>query len=67
MCRVQRFGSVEGIDKWFSVLVLAFFIIPGLPTVWHLWKENKDEILGRIKSIITRTPYVGKPEEEPEV
>ncbi len=59
------FGSVEGIDKWFTLLVLAFFIIPGLPTAWHLWKENKTEILGRIKSILTRQPYV-KEEEEPE-
>ncbi len=57
------FGSVEGIDKWFTLLVLAFFIIPGLPTAWHLWKENKTEILGRLKSILTRQPYV-KVEEE---
>lgn len=61
------FGDVEGIDKWFSVLVLAFFIIPGLPTVWHLWQENKAEILGRVKSFITRQPYVSTREEEPEV
>jgi membrane-associated protein len=61
------FGSVEGIDKYFSLLVLAFFFIPGLPTVWHLWKENKDEILARAKSLIARKPYVGKVEEEPEV
>ncbi len=59
------FGSVEGIDKYFSLLVLAFFFIPGLPTVWHLWKENKAEVLARLKSIITRTPYVAA-KEEPE-
>jgi len=56
------FGTVEGIDHYFSLLVLAFFFIPGLPTVWHVWQENKDEILGRIKSILTRKPYI-KPEE----
>ncbi len=57
------FGTVEGIDQYFSLLVLAFFFIPGLPTVWHVWQENKEEILGRLKSIITRKPYVPKPEE----
>jgi membrane-associated protein len=60
------FGTVEGIDHYFSLLVLAFFFIPGLPTVWHLWQENKTEILGRVRSFITRQPYVGKTEEEPE-
>lgn len=61
------FGSVEGIDRYFSLLVLAFFFIPGLPTVWHLWNENKAEILGRLRSFVTRQPYAGKAEEEPKV
>lgn len=60
------FGSVEGIDKYFSLLVLAFFFIPGLPTVWHLWKENRVEIIAWLKSIITRQPMPAKVEEEPE-
>jgi len=57
------FGSVEGIDHYFSLLVLAFFFIPGLPTVWHVWQENKDEILARVKSIVTGKPMPPKPEE----
>ena len=60
------FGSVEGIDKYFSLLVLAFFFIPGLPTVWHLWKENRVEIIAWLKSILTRKPMPAKVEEEPE-
>jgi membrane-associated protein len=40
------FGNIEGIDQYFSLLVLAFFLIPGLPTLWHVWKENRQEILG---------------------
>jgi membrane-associated protein len=59
------FGNIAGIDRYFTLLVLAFFIIPGLPTAWHLWKENKTEILGRLKSILTRQPYL-KAEEKPE-
>jgi membrane-associated protein len=60
------FGSVEGIDKWFSILVLAFFFIPGLPTVWHLWQENKTEIIERIKCFLARKPYISKPDGESE-
>ena len=60
------FGSVEGIDKYFSLLVLAFFFVPGLPTVWHLWKENRVEIIAWLRSILTRKPMPAKVEEEPE-
>jgi membrane-associated protein len=60
------FGSVEGIDRYFSLLVLAFFFIPGLPTVWHLWKENRDDIIARVKSMLTGKPMPVKAEEEPE-
>ncbi|HEX9949586.1 MAG TPA: VTT domain-containing protein, partial [Thermodesulfobacteriota bacterium] len=39
------FGNIEGIDKYFTLLVIAFFLIPGLPTLIHLWNDNKDDIL----------------------
>ncbi len=42
-------GSVEGIDKYFTLLVLAFFFIPGIPTLIHLWRDNKDKILGWVQ------------------
>jgi membrane-associated protein len=61
------FGTVEGIDHYFTLLVLAFFFIPGLPTVWHVWKENKDEILLRVKCFLTRQPMPVRVKEEPEV
>jgi membrane-associated protein len=38
-------GHVEGIDRYFTLLVLAFFFIPGIPTLLHLWRDNKDKIL----------------------
>lgn len=57
------FGTVEGIDTFFSLLVLAFFFIPGLPTVWHVWRENRADILAWIKRALTRQP---NQEKEPE-
>src|SRR5512136_1201312 len=41
----KAFGNIEGIDKYFTLLVIAFFLIPGLPTLIHLWNDNKDDIL----------------------
>ena len=38
-------GHVEGIDKYFTLLVLAFFFIPGIPTLLHVWRDNKHKIL----------------------
>jgi membrane-associated protein len=49
-------GHVEGIDRYFTLLVLAFFFIPGLPTLFHLWRDNKDKIFGWIKDRLGRTP-----------
>jgi membrane-associated protein len=48
-------GHIEGIDKYFTLLVLAFFFIPGLPTLFHLWRDNKDKIFGWINSRLGRT------------
>jgi len=50
----RAFGSIEGVDKYFTLLVLAFFFIPGLPTLIHLWKENREKILAWVKKILTR-------------
>jgi membrane-associated protein len=50
----KAFGSIEGIDKYFTLLVIAFFIIPGLPTLIHLWNDNKDKILAWVKKCLAR-------------
>jgi len=50
----KAFGSIEGIDKYFTLLVIAFFIIPGLPTLIHLWNDNKDSILAWVKKRLAR-------------
>ena len=50
----KAFGSIEGVDKYFTLLVIAFFFIPGLPTLIHLWNDNKDDILAWVKKRLAR-------------
>lgn len=47
-------GTVEGIDRYFTLLVLAFFFIPGLPTVYHVWRDNREKILGWVRGRLGR-------------
>lgn len=41
----RAFGSIEGVDKYFTLLVLAFFFIPGIPTLVHVWKDNRQALI----------------------
>ena len=50
----RTLGHIEGVDKYFLLLVLAFFFIPGLPTLIHLWKENREKIMAWLKKVFTR-------------
>lgn len=59
------FGSIEGVDRYFTLLVIAFFIIPGLPTLIHLWKEQRHEVWAWIRSRVLRRPVEADPEEHP--
>lgn len=43
------FGSIEGVDRYFTLLVLAFFFIPGLPTLIHVWRDNRQALLNFVK------------------
>jgi membrane-associated protein len=52
----RAFGTIEGVDRYFTLLVLAFFFIPGLPTLIHLWKENREKVLGWLKKRLRRGP-----------
>ena len=45
----KAFGSIEGIDRYFTLLVLAFFFIPGLPGLIHLWNDYRDDVLTWLK------------------
>jgi membrane-associated protein len=50
----RAFGQIEGVEKYFTLLVLAFFIIPGLPTVIHLWRDRRHEIIAWVKARFRR-------------
>ncbi|TET52391.1 MAG: DedA family protein [Anaerolineales bacterium] len=50
------FGTVEGIDQYFTLLIIAFFFIPGIPALIHLWRDNRDNILGWVKKRLGREP-----------
>jgi membrane-associated protein len=38
----------ETLDKYFLVLIFAVIFISALPTMLHLWRENKDTILQKL-------------------
>jgi membrane-associated protein len=39
----------EVLDKYFLLIVVVVIVLSVLPTAWHLWKENREAILDRIK------------------
>ncbi len=43
----------EEFDRYFTVIILLAFFIPGLPTVWHLWKENHEKIFARLRALLS--------------
>ncbi len=50
-------GHIEGIDKYFTLLVLAFFFIPGIPTLLHIWRDNKYKIFGWLNKRLGRQVF----------
>lgn len=50
------FGQVEGLDKYFTLLVLVVIFVSALPAMIHVWRENRHEILGWLKSLVSRKP-----------
>lgn len=50
----HAFGSIEGVDKYFTLLVLAFFFIPGIPTLIHVWKENRQALIRFVRTRVLR-------------
>ncbi|MDQ1300087.1 MAG: inner membrane protein YghB [Chloroflexota bacterium] len=55
------FGSIEGVDKYFTLLVLAFFFIPGIPTLIHVWRDNKDQLLDLVRTRVLGRKPAAKP------
>lgn len=45
-------GSIippEVLDRYFLVIVALAFFIPGIPTVLHIWNDNKESIMARLR------------------
>jgi membrane-associated protein len=39
----------ETLDKYFLILIVAVIFISALPAMIHIWRDNKDEILRRLR------------------
>lgn len=37
------------LDKYFIIIVILAFFIPGIPTLLHIWNDNKAAIMARVR------------------
>lgn len=42
----------EQLDRYFLIIVLVAFIVPGLPTLIHLWREEKEAIISFVRRLV---------------
>ena len=57
------FGEVvdpETLDKYFLILILGVIFVSALPAMIHIWKDNKDEILRKLR--LRRAPEASTPQ-----
>jgi membrane-associated protein len=52
----------ETVDKYFLILIAAVIFISALPAMIHVWRDNKEEILRRLRR--QPAPPVAEPAEE---
>ncbi|MBI4788571.1 MAG: VTT domain-containing protein [Chloroflexi bacterium] len=50
------FGQVEGLERYFSILVLVVIFVSALPAMIHVWNENRHEIFAWLRGLISRKP-----------
>jgi membrane-associated protein len=50
------FGQIEGIDKYFTIVVIAVIVISALPAVIHVWRDSKDDIIAWVKGRFQSKP-----------
>jgi membrane-associated protein len=50
----RAFGSVEGVDRYFTLLVLAVILVSALPAMLHVWKGSRRDILARVRALLGR-------------
>ena len=39
----------ETLDKYFLLLIIGVIFVSALPAMIHIWRDNKDEILRRLR------------------
>jgi hypothetical protein len=39
----------EVLDRYFILIIIVVIFISALPTMLHLWSENKEKILARVR------------------
>ena len=61
----RTLGHIEGVDRYFTLLVLAFFFIPGLPALLHLWKDNKYSLINLVRTKLLGKAPLPKPTSAP--
>lgn len=40
----------EVVDRYFPIIVVGVILVSAAPTLLHLWQENKDKLLSRLRS-----------------
>lgn len=56
------FGTIEGVDRYFTLLVILFFFIPGIPTLIHVWKDNRHSIINLVRTRLLGKAPLPKPQ-----
>jgi membrane-associated protein len=49
----ELFGSVEGVERYFTLIILAVIGLSVLPTAIHIWRENGPEIVAWLRARLT--------------
>jgi membrane-associated protein len=44
------------LERYFLVIVVAVIVLSALPTMIHIWRENRKEILALIRKVFNRKP-----------
>jgi membrane-associated protein len=48
----------EVLDRYFTLIILAVIFISALPTMIHVWRENRREIFALIRKVFNRKPEI---------
>ncbi len=47
-------GNIPGVEKFFTPLVLAVIFISALPALIHIWNDQRDQIIGKVRGLFNR-------------